>query len=185
MRPPVFNAPKSPSRMGHIALRTNQLDAMVRWYCDVLGAEVAHRSERIAFLTYDEEHHRIALVGMDDYPPKPEAPCVGYLHTAFAFESLADLLGTFERLRAQGILPVRSINHGPTVSFYYADPDGNQIEFQVDSFPNPQVTNEWMRSEEFRRNPIGILFDPDEMIDKLRSGVPEEVLMRRPDRVMP
>ena len=31
-------------------------------------------------------------------------------------------------------MPVRTINHGPTVSMYYKDPDGNQVELQVDVF---------------------------------------------------
>jgi catechol-2,3-dioxygenase len=120
---------------------------------------------------------------MEDYADKPQQACVGHVHTAFAYDRLADLLGTFQRLRAQGILPVRSINHGPTVSLYYADPDGNQVELQVDSFPNAEATNAWMRSDAFRRNPIGIPFDPDQMFAQLQAGAAEVELMRRPDTV--
>ncbi|RZI66678.1 MAG: biphenyl 2,3-dioxygenase, partial [Variovorax sp.] len=103
--------------------------------------------------------------------------------TAFAYDSLGDLLGNFLRLRQLGIVPYRSINHGPTVSFYYADPEGNQIELQVDSFPDAESTNAWMQSDAFKRNPIGIEFDADDMLQKLRDGVPEAELMRRPDSV--
>jgi catechol-2,3-dioxygenase len=106
---------------------------------------------------------------------------VGHYHTAFAYDSLNDLLGNFVRLRELGIVPYRAINHGPTVSLYYADPDENQIELQVDSFPDAEATNAWMRSDAFRRNPIGIEFDADEMLEKLHAGVPEVDLMRRPD----
>jgi catechol-2,3-dioxygenase len=155
----------------------------VKWYCTVLGCRIAHRSGQVAFLTYDEEHHRIALLATSEFGPKPEGPTVGFAHAAFAFDSLAELFGTYVRLRDAGILPVRSINHGPTVSFYYADPDANQIEFQVDSFPDAQATNAWMESEAFRRNPIGIEFDPEDMLARLRRGVPEVELMRRPDTV--
>lgn len=172
-----------PSRMAHIALRTNRLSEMVEWYTEVLVANSAYQSNKVAFLTYDEEHHRIALLALDEYSPRASGPCVGYFHTAFAYNSLAELMATFQRLRSKGILPVRSINHGPTVSIYYADPDGNQIELQVDSFPDAEATNAWMRSEAFSRNPIGVVFDPDEMIKKLRSGIPEVDLMRRPDTV--
>lgn len=171
----------SPRRLAHIALRTNRLQAMVDWYCEVLGGHVAHGSDKIAFLTYDEEHHRIALLALDAYPERSEAAGVGHYHTAFAYDSLADLLGTYLRLQARGILPYRSINHGPTVSLYYADPDGNHIELQVDSFPDAEATNAWMRSEAFRRNPIGIDFEPEQMLEQLRRGVPEVELMRRPD----
>lgn len=176
-------APASPRRLAHVALRTNQLDAMVDWYCMVLGCRIAHRSGKVAFLTYDEEHHRIALLAMSEFPPKPEGLTVGFAHAAFAVDSLAELLGTYVRLRDVGILPVRSINHGPTVSFYYADPDANQVEFQVDSFPDAQATNAWMESEAFRKNPIGIEFDPEDMVARLQGGVPAVELMRRPDTV--
>lgn len=172
---------KSPRRLAHIALRTNRLEELIDWYCKVLGAHVAHASSKVAFLTYDEEHHRIALIALEPYPDRDETIRVGYYHTAFAYDSLADLLGTYVRLRTLGILPYRSINHGPTVSLYYADPDGNQIELQVDSFPDSKTTNAWLRSEAFRRNPIGIEFDVDEMLQKLRDGIPEIELMKRPD----
>lgn len=175
------NISVSPRRLAHIALRTNQLAKMVTWYCRVLGAHVAYESSKVAFLTYDEEHHRIALLALDDYPPRSEMISVGYFHTAFAYDTLGDLLRTYVRLRSEGILPYRTINHGPTVSMYYADPDGNQIELQVDSFPSADATNAWMRSEAFNRNPIGIEFNPDDMLAKFRSGVPEVELMRRPD----
>ena len=171
----------SPKRLAHIALRTNKLQQLIDWYCTVLGAHIAFSSDKIAFLTYDEEHHRIALVAVEEYPPREPEIRVGYYHTAFAFDSLKELLSTYTRLKSVGIEPYRAINHGPTVSFYYADPEGNQIELQVDSFPDPQATNAWLRSDAFRRNPIGIEFDAEEMLQKLEAGVPEVELMRRPD----
>lgn len=181
MNPATTPPPLAPSRLAHIALRTNRLAELVDWYCKVLGAHVAHGSDKVAFLTYDDEHHRIALIGLENYPPRDDTPRVGHYHTAFAYDSLADLLGAYQRLLGLGIAPYRSINHGPTVSFYYVDPEGNQIELQVDSFPDAQATNAWMRSEAFRRNPIGIEFDPEDMVKKLRAGVPEAELLRRPD----
>lgn len=171
----------SPRRLAHIALRTNRLKLMADWYCKVLGAHVAYESEKVSFLTYDDEHHRIALLALDDYPSKPQHVSEGYFHTAFAYDSLGDLLGNYKRLQALGIEPQRTINHGPTVSLYYLDPDGNHIELQVDSFPDAETTNAWMRSEAFSRNPIGIEFNAEEMCDQLRAGAPEVELMRRPD----
>ncbi|RYF72087.1 MAG: biphenyl 2,3-dioxygenase [Comamonadaceae bacterium] len=181
MNTPETSKVPSPRRLAHVALRTNQLASMVDWYCKVLGAHVAYESSKVAFLTYDEEHHRIALLALDDYAPRLDKPCIGHYHTAFAYDALSDLLGNYLRLREQGVLPYRTINHGPTVSMYYADPDGNQIELQVDSFPDAEATNAWMRSEAFSRNPIGIDFDPDDMLARFRAGVPETELMRRPD----
>ena len=183
MTAPRIKSSPSPSRLAHIALRTNRIHELTDWYCKVLGAHVAHASDKVAFLTYDEEHHRIALIGLEEYPPRDETIRAGHYHTAFAYDTLADLLGNYVRLAEAGILPYRSINHGPTVSFYYADPEGNQIELQVDSFPDAETTNAWLQSPEFRRNPIGIEFNASEMLQKFRDGVPEAELLKRPDTV--
>ena len=49
-----------------------------------------------------------------------------------------------------------------TFSYYYADPDGNNVELQVDNFGDWTKSKEWMRtSDEFRANPIGQFVDPD------------------------
>ena len=49
-----------------------------------------------------------------------------------------------------------------TLSYYYADPDGNNVELQVDNFGDWKKSTEWMRtSEEFKANPIGEFVDPD------------------------
>ena len=173
----------APSRLAHVVFRTNQLDAMVTWYCKLLEARVAYADKGICFITYDDEHHRVAFIAMEKYAEKPQATSVGFYHVAFAFDDLGTLLGNYERLNGEGVKPWRSIIHGPTVSFYYRDPDGNDVEMQVDSFPDAETTNAWMRSDAFARNPIGVLFDPEEMIARRKAGVPDVDLMRRPDTV--
>jgi catechol-2,3-dioxygenase len=170
----------TPIRFAHVVFRTAQLDAMRRWYETVLGAHVVHANPMLAFLTYDDEHHRIALISMPDAPPRPEGS-VGVEHLAYTYATLGDLLGTYERLKAAGITPYWTINHGPTTSMYYRDPDGNQVELQVDNFPSVAELNAWFRSGAFARNPIGVVFDADELVRKFESGVPVEELVQRGD----
>lgn len=183
--PAVTAAKVAPAKLAHLVFRTNQMPAMLDWYCKVLCAWPSHQQEKIAFITYDDEHHRVAFVAADQYQEKRPGVSVGFYHVAFAYRNLGELLGTFVRLRDENIRPWRAINHGPTVSFYYRDPDGNDVELQVDSFPDSAVTNAWMASEAFLKNPIGIEFDPDEMIRRYESGVPELELLRRPDDTAP
>ena len=59
----------APAKFAHVVFRTNQIDTMVDWYCTFLEAHVAYRDAGIAFLTYDDEHHRIALIGNETYAP--------------------------------------------------------------------------------------------------------------------
>ncbi len=96
----------------------------------------------------------------------------------------ADLLATFKRLRAHGITPYWCINHGPNLSFYYRDPDGNQVELQIDVFDSPDAVNDWFNGSDFSINPIGVKFDADELIRRFEAGEPEATLTARP-RISP
>jgi catechol-2,3-dioxygenase len=171
----------APSKLAHLVFRTNQLKSMIDWYCAVLEAKPTYQDDGIAFITYDDEHHRVAFVALERYAEKPREKQVGFYHVAFTYGHLGELLETYERLNGIGIRPWRPILHGPTVSLYFKDPDDNDVELQVDAFPDAASAKQWMQGPAFARDPIGVPFDPDEMIARYRSGVPAEVLMRRPD----
>ena len=49
----------------------------VAWYKTVFGADVQYQDPAIAFLTYDEEHHRFAFVNMDLIDPDGAVPTTG------------------------------------------------------------------------------------------------------------
>jgi catechol-2,3-dioxygenase len=176
-RHPVFPATArqrglvAPSKFAHVVYLTSNFEALTGWYKLVFEAEVVFRNADIAFLTYDEEHHRIAII---------RAPEAGVHHVAYGFDSLAELLGTYERLEAFNILPFWAVNHGPTTSLYYRDPDGNQMEFQVDNFDSTAEAAAYFLTEDFARNPIGVEFEPDELLRRLRAGEPDALLKKRP-----
>jgi catechol-2,3-dioxygenase len=168
----------APTKLAHVVRRTSRFDEMLAWYETVLAAKVVHSDGILAFLTYDDEHHRIAIAripGLEDAPQ----PYAGTDHIAFTHADLGDLLSTYMRLRSEGIEPYWTLNHGPTTSMYYKDPDGNRVELQIDNFPTEE-TNRWMQSGEFASNPIGVIFDPEELLARYRAGEPLEMLHRRP-----
>ena len=168
-----------PQKLAHVVRRTGRFDDMIRWYCTVLGAEVVHSDGSLAFLTYDDEHHRLAIVGIPGLEDRPTM-AAGTDHIAFTYADLGDLLQTYRRLEAAGITPFWCVNHGPTVSFYYKDPDGNKVELQVDTMPSAEAIDAWMRSGEFAANPIGVVFDPDDFIARYEAGEPLATLTARP-----
>lgn len=76
--------------------------------------------------------------------------------------------------------PFWCINHGPTISIYYHDPDGNIIETEYDTL-GVQEADDFVASEAYRTNPIGADFDPEEMIQRLESGEELSKLVKRDD----
>jgi hypothetical protein len=68
----------------------------------------------------------------------------------------------------------------PTISSYYADPDRNDVELQVDRFADTTEATNWMRGPAFAQNPIGVEFDIEHFIADFRKGTPVDELMRRP-----
>ncbi len=169
----------APVKLAHVVRRTSRFPEMVAWYRTVFGAEIVHADEMLAFLTYDDEHHRFAIAAIPGLPD-PSELAAGTDHVAFTHADLGDLLYTYARLKREGIEPFWCINHGPTTSMYYKDPDGNRIELQVDNFATAEEANAWMRSGDFARNPIGVVFDPDELYARYRAGEPIETLVARP-----
>ena len=168
----------APAKLAHIVRRTARFEEMIAWYETVLAARVVHGDDMLAFLTYDDEHHRIAIARIPGIEDGPQM-AAGTDHVAFTHADLGDLLNTWARLKGEGIEPYWCLNHGPTTSMYYKDPDGNKVELQIDNFDTDEA-NRWMGSGEFAQNPIGIIFEPEELLARYRGGEPLETLLRRP-----
>ena len=161
----------SPKKLSHIVLQTNRRREMIDWYCTVLGAEVLYEAERISFISYDDEHHRVAF--LDPGPLTERQPnAAGLNHVAFTFAGLDDLTDSYLRLKEHEITPALCLDHGMTLSYYYADPDGNHVELQADCFGDWKKSTDWMRtSDEFKANPIGSFVDPDRIAADHADGM--------------
>ena len=91
---------------------------------------------------------------------------------AYTYDMLDQLLDSYEQLKALGIRPYWCVHHGITVSMYYGDPDGNQMESQVDCFESNDTANAYMHGPHFSANPIGVEYDPDDWVARRRAGAP-------------
>lgn len=176
---PAASGIRSPVKLAHVVFRTSRFDEMVAWYKTVLNANPAFESETIAFLAYDDEHHRIAFIHVPGLSEQP-AGQAGVHHVAFTYDSLDTLLDNYERLAAMGIQPSWTVNHGPTTSLYYTDPDGNQLEFQIDNYDSVEEAGEFFFTDAFTTNPIGVDVDPAELRKRLQAGEGQTGLKRRP-----
>jgi len=174
-----------PVKFAHVVYSTRRFDEMIDWYQRVFEAEVVYQNPAFAFLTYDDEHHRFAFANMSAIAPEStpgEQPHgIGVNHVGYTYASLGDLLETYDRLKQIGITPYWEVHHGVTLSMYYQDPDGNRMEFQVDCCANAEEAHEFMQSDKFAANPIGVSISAEELLQKYKSGVPAESLMIQPE----
>lgn len=169
----------SPVKLSHFVLATRDMRRLRDWYLTVLQGRVVYEDPILCFITYDDEHHRIAIGALPGVEEREAGLRVGLHHTAFTYRDLGALLYTYRRLKQRGIVPFWCVNHGPTTSMYYRDPDGNRVELQVDNFATAEEATDFMRAH-FAENPIGILFEPEELIARYEAGAPLEELRERP-----
>jgi len=166
-------------KFAHVVFQTGQPTAMRDWYCAVLDGHTVYQDDALCFITYDEEHHRVALLT----PParlEAKTPVTAAAHhVAYTFAGLDDLLARYEQLKEQGIRPAVCIAHGVTTSMYYRDPDTNFVELQIDNFAEPDQATAYMHGPEYGGDSVGPAFDPEAMRVARRAGATVEQLTDR------
>ena len=164
---------KRPAKLAHVVYRTRRFDEMIQWYTSVFCAKVQFANPALAFLTFDDEHHRFAIANISVLVPggteTNNESVIGVDHVGYTHSSIGDLLDNYGALKEAGVEPYWCVHHGVTVSMYYADPDGNQMEFQVDCVPAGTDTSDFM-AVTFTSNPIGVEYDPEVWFAQHRNG---------------
>jgi catechol-2,3-dioxygenase len=167
------NGEFSKQYVSHYGLRVRDLEKMIDWYVKFLDARIEHDMGFGAFMTFDDEHHRLVIFTTDDTAEK-DPNAAGIDHIALGLPDHTSLVESYERLKALGITPSLPVNHGFTTSLFYDDPEGNQIELSVDNFTTKDECRAWMKTDEMTRvmEPpnFGDVFDPEELVRMVRSG---------------
>jgi catechol 2,3-dioxygenase len=165
-------------KLHHVTLKTTRLDEMIAWYALVTGAHVNFKDDTAVWTSNDEANHRIAFLAVPGLKNDPQKIFHnGMHHCAFEYDSFADLMASYDRMRKEGIEPAFCLDHGLTISLYYRDPEGNFVELQCDSFSGWKLSTEWMRTlPDFARDPIGTFFDPAKVFDAFTAGADFESL---------
>lgn len=166
-----------PTHMSHLALATGNFMAVANWWQTVLNAKPSLEAEGMRFLAIDGEHHRVVVFDVPGLKAResPTPPVTGMHHIAFTYASFEHLAATYLRLKGQGILPWRAINHGTSFALDYYDPDYNNCELQCMAFPGTlqeqrAQLDDWLASGALNRNPIGVIFDMEESIRAFEAG---------------
>jgi catechol 2,3-dioxygenase-like lactoylglutathione lyase family enzyme len=183
-RAPVSRAPAlkddkiRPIRISHLAIGTNNFEAVADWWQTVLNMEPSLDGEGMRFMAFNTvEHHKIVVFDFQDIKSRTRETIehTGMHHIAFTYASFGELAATYLRLKEEGIMPWRGINHGTSFALDYYDPDLNNCELQCSCFPSEEgewdELNEWLATGAFNRNPIGVLFDMEDAIRAYEAGV--------------
>jgi catechol 2,3-dioxygenase-like lactoylglutathione lyase family enzyme len=120
--------------LGEIAFRVNNLDAMQRFYEEVIGLPLMTRVPNCAFFKiadgYDGHTQVLALFDRSQSPGYRGTDAATSTIDHIAFEiALDDFAGERKRLEALG-LQVETTEHAWVHwrSLYVTDPEGNQVE---------------------------------------------------------
>jgi catechol-2,3-dioxygenase len=165
----------------HVNLKTTRLQEMITWYATVAGLTTIYQFPGGAWLTNDAANHRLAFLASSQMSDDADKLVhTGMHHLAFEYAAFDDLLNNYARLKALGITPHMTLDHGMTTSFYYVDPDGNSVELQVDNFGDWAQSQAWMRtSPDFAADPIGKFVDADQLLAARQAGASFAEIHRR------
>ena len=189
-------------KISETILKTSRMDEMKNWYKVVLaiepffertpdpgtkpldlGGQTRASDLKMCFFRLSTDYPYIQTIGIFEEPgTAADAPkgIPGLHHMQLMCGSVAELIEKYEELGGKGMKPHRSSNHGPMTSFYYRDPDGNNVEITAQNFPTLEKMVEFMGSEAFKKNPSGAEIDSAEFVASFRRGTPVEELVKLP-----
>jgi catechol 2,3-dioxygenase len=119
--------------IGHVHLKTADLDRVHDFYVGVLGFDVVVRLDDALFLSAGGYHHDLAFNTWTSRGGPPSPPgTTGLYHVAIRYPTRAALGDALMRLVDAG-WPLTGVNdHGTHEALYLEDPDGNGLELYWD-----------------------------------------------------
>jgi len=176
-------------RIGEVVLRTGRYEKMKQWYCQVLGmgpylehlpvempephtnvaTQLWATQLRLCFFRLALDHPYQQVVAIFDVPgTQPLASSgPGLHHIQLRDQSPRIMARRHVKLRSLGIVPFKAMDHGPTTSFYYRDPDQNVVEIAA---PNHAGVADFLlasQTPQYMSNPSGQSISPDTLAGSL------------------
>jgi catechol-2,3-dioxygenase len=168
-------------RIGEIVLKTGHYERMRAWYRAVLGIgpTVEHvRDEkngrfapfsRMCFFRLHLDHPQQEMIVLFEVPATGggNSADAGLHHMQLRDDSVVSLCRRYRRLRRDEVIPQRAMDHGPSTSLYYRDPDGNVVELAASNFTSSADMLASFETEAWLANPAGVAVDPEALAVRL------------------
>ena len=145
---PVTPAARAPrpvdtgTRIGHVHLRTADIDRIRAFYVDLMGFDVVFEARGvpgwgttgdILFVSAGGYHHHLGFNTWKSAGGGPTPDGVaGLHHVAINYPTKAALGDAVARLREAGWPLRQKTDHGTHLAVYISDPDGNDLELAWD-----------------------------------------------------
>src|SRR6266567_9250652 len=141
-RAPLSVAPGT--RIGHVHLKTADIDRVHDFYVGILGFDVVVRMRDALFLSAGGYHHHLGFNTWESKGGSPPPPgTTGLYHVAILYPTRAALGDALRRLR-DADWPIDGFNdHGTHEAIYLRDSEENGLELCWDRPPE-----EWARDAE-------------------------------------
>ncbi len=200
-----FKGIGAPDNFHHVAWKTMRYTSMVDFYSRLFHCKPLYESEAITFLTFDDEHHRIAiantsaaleenmgllprvlirmLVAIRNFVNRVTPNLVGLDHVSYKMDSIDSWFDFYHNARKNGLDPAWTINHGWISGIYYRDPDGHLIEIFFEHFRSAEEFRSGSIAPDFAEEPIGTNMDIDVLHEMYKSGTPFEDLVKKGNTV--
>jgi catechol 2,3-dioxygenase len=162
---PTTTPPRA--QLTHVGLYVEDMEAMVAFYCELLGMVVTDRGElfgrELTFLSRDPgEHHQLVFVTGRRAPG--DVALLSQVSFRLDDDDLSSLRWFARRATELGATAMDPRNHGNSWSIYFEDPESNRLELYT--------TTPWYVSQPWRV-PLD-LSESDETIRKATKSMIEE-----------
>ena len=115
--------------IGHVHLKTADLERIRHFYVDVLGFNVVEKMHGAIFLSAGGYHHDLAFNTWESKGGSPPpANATGLYHVAIRYPTRAALADALRRLVSANWPLQGASDHGTHEAIYLADPDENGLE---------------------------------------------------------
>ena len=128
------------ARLTHVALRTADIDASIKFYEQYAGFVISHdrvdsgfrQKARVVWMSEPVENPDYVLVIMGGSPEVSAQPPMA--HLGFAVLTHDDVTRLAEKAKGEGILVQGPVQYPPPVGYFciMKDPSGNCVEFSFD-----------------------------------------------------
>ncbi len=163
---PLERAPRPAAAgtdIGHVHLKTADLERIHDFYVGVLGFDVIARMPDALFLSTGGYHHDLGFntwQSRGGSPPPPHA--TGLFHVAIRYPTRADLGDALKRL-IEAKWPIDgATDHGTHEALYLRDPDENGLELYWDRPPE-----DWPLDEQGQ---LGFIHERPDLDDLLAAA---------------